>query len=229
MKHIVSFSGGKDSTAMLLMMLEKGMKVDYIVFVDTGKEFSQMYQHIHKVQDYIKREITVLKFDKPYDYWLGEHIKTKGKNKGKCGYGWPTPLARWCTALKRDLITRFLKGLNEEYQEYIGIASDEAKRCKNKIYPLVDWGVTEQQALEYCYSKGFDWGGLYEHFHRVSCFCCPLKSIPELKEIYSNYPEQWGIIKTMDNKAYNRFRADYSINDLEAKFNEKEAGEHARV
>ena len=41
MKHIVSFSGGKDSTAMLLMMLEKGMKVDYIVFVDTGKEFSQ--------------------------------------------------------------------------------------------------------------------------------------------------------------------------------------------
>ena len=229
MKHIVSFSGGKDSTAMLLMMLEKGMKVDYIVFVDTGKEFSQMYQHIHKVQDYIKREITVLKLDKPYDYWLGEHIKTKGKNKGKCGYGWPTPLVRWCTTLKRDLITRFLKGLNEEYQEYIGIASDEAKRCKNKIYPLVDWGVTEQQALEYCYSKGFDGGGLYEHFHRVSCFCCPLKSIPELKEIYSKYPEQWGIIKTMDNKAYNRFRADYSIDDLEAKFNEKEAGEHARV
>ena len=33
----------------------------------------------------------------------------------------------------------------------------------------------------------------------------------------------------LDNKAYNRFRADYSINDLEAKFNEKEAGEHARV
>ncbi len=27
-RHIVSFSGGKDSTAMLLMMLERGMQVD---------------------------------------------------------------------------------------------------------------------------------------------------------------------------------------------------------
>lgn len=52
---------------------------------------------------------------------------------------------------------------------------------------------------------------------------CPLKSISELKEIYFNYPKQWEIIKTMDNYAYNRFRADYSINDLEAKFNNMRA------
>ena len=32
MKHIVQFSGGKDSTAMLLMMLERGMQVDEIIF-----------------------------------------------------------------------------------------------------------------------------------------------------------------------------------------------------
>ena len=30
--HVVSLSGGKDSTAMLLMMLEKGMPVDDILF-----------------------------------------------------------------------------------------------------------------------------------------------------------------------------------------------------
>ena len=34
--HVVSLSGGKDSTAMLLMMLEKGMPVDIIIFCDTG-------------------------------------------------------------------------------------------------------------------------------------------------------------------------------------------------
>ena len=33
MKHIVQFSGGKDSTCMLLMMLEKGMQVDEIRFI----------------------------------------------------------------------------------------------------------------------------------------------------------------------------------------------------
>ena len=34
MKHIVSFSGGKDSTAMLIMMIEKGMQIDEIVFAE---------------------------------------------------------------------------------------------------------------------------------------------------------------------------------------------------
>ncbi len=53
MEHIVQFSGGKDSTAMLLMMLEKDMPIDEIIFCDTGKEFPQMYEHIEKVQKYI--------------------------------------------------------------------------------------------------------------------------------------------------------------------------------
>jgi 3'-phosphoadenosine 5'-phosphosulfate sulfotransferase (PAPS reductase)/FAD synthetase len=53
MEHIVQFSGGKDSTAMLLMMLEKNMPIDEIIFCDTGKEFPQMYEHIEKVQKYI--------------------------------------------------------------------------------------------------------------------------------------------------------------------------------
>ena len=39
MKYIVSFSGGKDSTAMLLRLLEEGRPVDDIVFCDTTAEF----------------------------------------------------------------------------------------------------------------------------------------------------------------------------------------------
>lgn len=49
MDHIVSFSGGKDSTAMLLMMLERKMPIDEIIFCDTGKEFPQMYEHFDRV------------------------------------------------------------------------------------------------------------------------------------------------------------------------------------
>ena len=33
--NIVSLSGGKDSTAMLLMMLEKSYRIDEIIFCDT--------------------------------------------------------------------------------------------------------------------------------------------------------------------------------------------------
>ena len=47
-KHIVSFSGGKDSTAMLLKMIEKGMPIDEIIFCDTTAEFPEMYDHIKK-------------------------------------------------------------------------------------------------------------------------------------------------------------------------------------
>ena len=54
-KVIVSFSGGKDSTCMLRMMLDKGMQVDYILFCDTGLEFPQMYDHVKKVDEYIQK------------------------------------------------------------------------------------------------------------------------------------------------------------------------------
>lgn len=42
--HVVSFSGGKDSTAMLLKMIELKYDIDEIVFCDTGLEFDEMYE-----------------------------------------------------------------------------------------------------------------------------------------------------------------------------------------
>ena len=51
----VSFSGGKDSTALLLRMLESGMSVDIILFNETGLDFPEMEAHIEKVEQYIKK------------------------------------------------------------------------------------------------------------------------------------------------------------------------------
>lgn len=50
MKYIVSFSGGKDSTAMLFKLLEEKHPIDDIVFFDTGWEFPHLLKHIKKVQ-----------------------------------------------------------------------------------------------------------------------------------------------------------------------------------
>lgn len=113
MKHIVSFSGGKDSTAMLLRLIEDNRKIDEIIFCDTGKEFPEMYNHINKVEKYIKRPITILKSDKTFDYYMFGHIKTRGKNKGKKGYGWATMRCRWCTSYLKDNLMR--KYLNNKY------------------------------------------------------------------------------------------------------------------
>ena len=222
--QVVSFSGGKDSSAMLLMMLEKGMRIDEIVFCDTGKEFPAMYEHIDKVEKYIGRKITKLQ-DKSFDYWMFEHVKTRGKHKGKKGYGWPDFRARWCTAaLKRDIYKKHFGGY-DNIIEYHGIAKDEAERTKknktknrNIKYPLVEWGITEKDALEYCYAHGFDWDGLYEQFARVSCWCCPLQRIGELRQLYLHFPSLWAELKEMDTKAFNQFRLDYSVQELEDRF-----------
>lgn len=224
MKHIVSFSGGKDSTAMLLRMLEENMPVDEILFCDTGKDFPDMLFHIEKVDEYIKKNynksITKLKDEKSFDYYMFEHEKTRGKNKGKKGYGWATMRCRWCTTiLKNNVIHRYLSNHKDEgYEEYIGIAYDEQERIKDKNYPLVDWKMTEKDCLEYCYNKGFDWNGLYEHFDRLSCWCCPLKNLKELKILYKYYPELWQELKEMDKKSYNKFKYNYSVEDLDKKF-----------
>ena len=226
-KYIVSFSGGKDSTAMLLMLLERKIEITEIIFLDTTVEFPEMYEHIKKVEKYIGRAITILKPEHTYEYMMFDYEKKKGKNKGQRGYDWPGVKQRWCTRyFKQGRIKKYLKEKYKDCEiiEYIGIASDETYRLdrnklnKNLRYPLVEWDITEKQALEYCYSKGFDWGGLYEKFTRVSCWCCPLKSLKELKILYKEFPHLWNKLREWDSRTRRKFRADYSILELEEKF-----------
>lgn len=167
MFHIVSLSGGKDSTAMLLMMLEKKMPVDYILFCDTGVEFPEMYEHLQKIDDYIGerygKHITYLKADKDYQYYFSERVITKGERKGTKGYGYASTRNRWCTdRLKVKPQEKFTKALKQPYILYCGIAADEPERLKqyeHKRYPLAEWGVTEAECLDYCKALGFTWGG----------------------------------------------------------------------
>lgn len=225
--HVVSFSGGKDSTAMLLMMIEKNMPVDDIIFCDTGMEFPALYRHITQVEAYINRKITVIRSDKSYAYFLGEHVKLKGKHKGKRGYGHPDFQNRWCTAhLKRDVFMRY-RSRHSSIVEYHGIAADEAHRTtknqrKRRIgrieHPLVKWGVTGKQALAYCQKRGFSWDGHYNLFSRAGCWCCPLARISELRTLYKLYPALWARLRALDKLSFRKFRKDYTVAELEKKF-----------
>ena len=230
--YIVSFSGGKDSTAMLLLLLKKGYPIDEIIMCDTGMEFDDMYKHIEKVKRSINIPITILKSEKSFEYYMFDHVKTKGKNKGSKGYSWPDFRNRWCTSnLKQKIISQYLreKYPKNDYEiwEYHGIALDEVQRTqknnnKNCLYPLVEWQMTEADCLQYCYDNGYDWNGLYRKLGRVSCWCCPLKSIKELKVLYKEFPEYWEKLKEWDNKTYRKFRADYSIEQLEERFKKED-------
>lgn len=209
----VSLSGGKDSTAMLLMMLERGEQIDEVIFFDTGKEFPEMYEHIDRLETDTGLRFTRLGMD--FD-WLMFDKPIKSKYGGS-GYGWPRANARWCTACKQATIESVLR-YRADVVSCVGIAADETHRVRDKRYPLVELGVTESDALSYCYERGYTWGGLYEHFHRVSCWCCPLKSLDECRALRKFHPELWSELMQMDERARNDYRNDYTVKQLEERF-----------
>jgi 3'-phosphoadenosine 5'-phosphosulfate sulfotransferase (PAPS reductase)/FAD synthetase len=230
--NIVSLSGGKDSTAMLLMMLERTEPIHSVVFFDTGWEFPEMGEHIDKLEKYVGLEFIRLKPLQPFDFLLSERVVPKSGTTGKprTGYGWPSPLRRWCTGRKLDIIKKYYNSQND-FISCIGFAADEAKRVpvisKKKYperYPLIEYDVSEQEALEYCYDKGFDWGGLYELFGRVSCFCCPLKRIGDYRNLRKFRPELWGRMLMMDDglgddRGFLGFK---TVRDLDRRFAEED-------
>ena len=208
---------------MLLMMLERGEKVDEAVMFDGGWEFPEMHEHIEKLRREVDVPITVLKPPHPLEWYVNSYMMKKGARKGKLGYGFPRPNARWCTRLKNDTLSRYLCG--GELQ-CVGIAADEDRsQVDGKRYPLIEWGVTEREALDYCLSRGYDWGGLYERMNRVSCWCCPLQGIDELRNVRELHPELWRHLIELERgcTAYpNTFRIDYSAERLEQRFAKEE-------
>ncbi len=218
--HAVSLSGGKDSTAMLLLMIMLDMPIDVVLTADTGMEFPEMYEHLRKLDAYLfnKRgiHITTLRHSKGFEWLMFDEPKKKPssiKNRERLGIplngnGWPGIKVRWCTGqLKTHLINKTVNQLKKTKKaiHYVGIAADEAHRCKNENYPLVEWGITEEMALQICYEFGFDFGGLYEIYHRASCWCCPFQRIDELRKLRAHHPELWKRLLDMDNRASSQF------------------------
>ena len=229
--HLVSFSGGKDSTAMLLLMMELGMKIDMVLYCDTWMEFPAMYRHVEKIKNVVEEagiQFVTLKSTESFKYMMLEHpVKRQKPIFGNPkGYSWADSRSRWCTSkLKLALLSKFKNELQSKYDvvEYVGIAADEQYRLerevnKNHVHPLVYWGWDEAKALQYCYDKGYDWEGIYKIFDRVSCWCCPLQSLKDLKGLWKNFPELWNELKEMDKQTWRQFRADYSVEELELRF-----------
>ena len=214
--HAVSLSGGKDSTCLLILMVEKGLPIDVVITAATGMEFPELDEHLAKVDDYLYRErglhITTLRHPKGFEWLMFDEPKQRPsciQNRLKKGIplygnGWSGIKVRWCTGqLKTHLITREVNRLKagKKVLHYIGIATDEVKRCKDKQYPLVEWGITEDQALQICYQHGFDFGGLYEIYHRPSCYCCPFQRISDLRSLRKHHPRLWKKLMEMDIRA----------------------------
>ena len=200
MKYIASVSFGKDSLAMLLRLIEEHRQIDEVVFFDTGMEYACIYTIMKQCQEILsenKIKFTRLKADKDFLHMMLDHEVHHRDGSTSCGYKWCGGACRWYTTAKTRTISVYLKNLGE-YKEYVGIAADETKRIERnsgKILPLVEWGMTEKDCLEYCHSKGFYWQEgeheLYDDLDRVSCWCCRNKNLKELRNIYEHHRVYW--------------------------------------
>ena len=221
-KYIVSFSGGKDSTAMLLRMLELNMQVDKIVFADTRLEFPEVYDYIKKVEKVIRRKITIVRAKKSWDDWFYGKF-TRGFRKGQIR-GFPKcHIVDWCSrSLKQVPLHKFEEG----NIVYLGIAFDEKNRIQKKTnrrivkYPLIEWGWTEEDCLNYLKEKNL-LNPLYKKFKRLGCWYCPKQNLKSLRILFKDYPKLWKKLKKMGKDSPIKFRTDYSVEDLEIKFKEE--------
>ena len=257
--NVVSFSGGKDSTAMLLMLLERREPIADIVFFDGGWEFPQMHDHLEQVEQFIGRKITRLRprlpvgtvtEKTPFDWMFSEFpvVKRGTQNVHRLGRYWPSPSLRWCTGRKQESLRSHIlalthrQGVTLPLKQCIGFAADELERLDGTTkkdrayyvqrYPLIEWGVTEADALAYCKKRGFTWGGLYNCFNRVSCFCCPLQGLTELRKLRWFFPDLWQRMLEMDSwlpedDKRRRFNHASSVAALDARFAAEDAAAEA--
>ena len=152
-RHVLSLSGGKDSSALAIYMRDRVPDMEY-AFCDTGEELPETYGYLDKLEAYLGKPITRLKNGRGFD----ELLKTKG------GF-LPSPQVRWCTEqLKIRPFERFV-GENTVVN-YIGIRADEDDRkgymvCSRRNivpeYPFIEDGITKEDVLKILDDSGIGW------------------------------------------------------------------------
>lgn len=229
-KYVASVSFGKDSLAMLLLILEKGLPLHEVVFYDTGMEFQAIYSIRDRILPILEEhgvKYTELHPPRPFLFDMLEKSVNSKKNGLHYGYSWCGGCARWGTATKTAALDSHARKAGKNVVQYVGIAADEPKRLhrleENKVAPLADWGITEADALRLCYEGGYFWEEngfrLYDILDRVSCWCCANKNLKELRNIYTHLPEYWNRLKEIQARTDRPMKGKgKSVFDLEERF-----------
>jgi phosphoadenosine phosphosulfate reductase family protein len=219
--HVLSYGGGTQSTALLLMALKgeiNNVIPDFIIFSDTGWEGSETYKWIAKVDDYIKkqhnREIIFtnngnIKQDLIRAKATGERVPSlpffaynEGKKEGI--------IRRQCTneykilPVKREIRKQLgyepRKRVKEIVHLWKGISTDEIQRVKSIAdpwiiaeHPLIDVVSLDRSAcIKYVEDMGLGTPS------QSSCIGCPFHNNDIWLDMKTNYPEDWQDAVFMD-------------------------------
>ena len=202
-------SWGKDSTAMLHVLLDGAEPLDEVVFYDTGMEFMALYAERDRMLPTLAEagvRYTELRPRRPMLYdMLCKPIRHRDGTEGR-GYGWCGGPCRWGTSAKTAVLDAHARRAGAGIV-YVGIAADETARIvrprdASKRLPLVERGVSEADCLALCYERGHEWSErgvrLYDVLDRVSCWCCRNKNLRELSAMREALPEYYGMLRALE-------------------------------
>jgi 3'-phosphoadenosine 5'-phosphosulfate sulfotransferase (PAPS reductase)/FAD synthetase len=186
-RHILSLSGGKDSTALAIYMKQKGTiaQMEY-VFSDTEKELSETYDYLEKLEAYLGQEITRLTHDSmTFDDLLA----------ARRGF-LPSPQMRWCTQhLKIIPFERYVG--TSPVISYVGLRADEAHRKGyistkpniKTVFPFIDDGLNKQDIARLLEESGLGLPDYYKWRSRSGCFFCFYQQRIEWVGLLENHPD----------------------------------------
>ncbi len=165
-RHILSLSGGKDSTALAIYMRDRIPEMEY-VFCDTGKELKETYEYLQKIEAYLGKKIVVLNSDLDFDHWLEMY-----------GGYLPSPQARWCTRMLKIIPFERYVGDDIVYS-YIGIRADENREGYissnhniKPVYPFKEKGMTRDDVFRILDESGLGLPEYYQWRSRSGCYFC---------------------------------------------------------
>jgi len=184
-RHIVSLSGGKDSTALAIFLRDRIDNLEYI-FCDTEKELPETYDYLKKLEVYLGRPIVYLKSNgRGFDELLKE----------RRGF-LPSPQARWCTEQLKIKPFEEYVGSNTCYS-YIGIRADELYRkgyisTKPNIiaqYPFIVAGITKPDVVRILHESGLGLPKYYDWRSRSGCYFCFFQRRIEWVGLLEEHPD----------------------------------------
>ena len=189
--NIISFSGGKDSTALILWAKEN-LDSFQTVFCDTGWEDDITYEYIRYINaSLLKGKLIVLRSKKYEGFW---DLSIKKKRVASTE-------ARYCTQeLKIIPMKDYLDALDGEIHIYNGIRADESpRRSKMQMTvwddyfnayvhrPLLMWSVEDVFGIMIRYN--IPPNPLYKNgMSRVGCMPCIMCNHREMKNIIKYKP-----------------------------------------
>lgn len=220
MKYICSWSGGKDSTASIILAHLNNEPLDIIVFAEVmfdkrNNVSGENPKHMEFVRNIAKPlfeswgyEVLILRAEKDYLDCFYHVIERPRKHMWHKGMRFGFPANGLC-GVKRDCkekpIKDFYKGLNEEYIQYVGICVDEPKRLeslrkdKTKISLLEKYKYTEDMAMKLCKEHGLI-SPCYQISKRGGCWFCPNAKLAEHKAIRECNRQAWDKFLSLEDE-----------------------------